>query len=910
MAKEKKHPQIASRDDWHALSFTKVLDLFGSSIEGLAEEEVKRRLKKFKANVLPQKKAVSRATIFFRQLKSPLIYILLAAAAVSLFFQELVNAYVILAAVALNTAIGYLEENKANRALAKIKDFIQPTALVKRAGENREIAVKELVPGDIIYLQAGNNVPADCRIIEAVDLEINEALLTGEAMPSVKQEEPVIVGAGLIDREAMAYFGTLVVRGRGMAIVTATGHNSEMGKIAKLIGEAEEEITPLQVRLAKLSNQLGLLVAVVAVLIFLIGVLQNRQTLEIFITAVAVAVAAIPEGLPVAVTVILTIGMQRILKKNSLVRKLIAAETLGSTTVICTDKTGTLTEGKMYLANIILSDQRVDIIKEKFEHRDPRYIYFALRIMLHCNDAFLEETDGLGSWKIVGSPTDQAMLSAAIQAGLNYKKEKARYPRLDELPFNSENKFMASLHRVKDPNSVIKAERLILAKGAPEIILDKSRFLHTEKGARQLNKDDRLKFLDELKKLTSSGLRVIALAYRPVTAKEKTVDFAASLSDLVFFGLVTLKDPLRAETAETIELCRSAGIRPVIITGDHWLTGKAIAREIGLKVEAENIIDGEELDKVGDEELAELAGRVNLYARVSPHHKLRIIEALKKKKEVVAMIGDGVNDAPAIKAADIGVALGSGTDVAKETSDMVLLDNNFSTIVAAVEQGRIIFSNIRKVVTYLVSDVFSEIILIVGSIIFNLPLALLPAQILWLNIVNDSLPNFSLAFERAEPGIMSEKPIKGREPILNTEIKLIIFLVGAARDLLIFGLFFWLYRRGLALDYLRTLFFAILGFKSLCSVFSFRNLRQPIWRRQRPFNFYLTGAALGSLLLILLAIYWRPLQTVLSTVALDRAAWLLIVVVGLISLVMIEFIKYWFVGEAPSRTVLAAEKSE
>lgn len=897
MVREKKLLYSRNKEDWHALSSTKVLAVLGSSKKGLDESEVARRRKKYGENVLPRKKAVSRVAILFNQIKSPIIYILLIAGAVSFFVGETINAYVLFAAVFLNTVIGFFQEDKANRSLNKLRSYIEPLALACRNGENKQLPVKELVPGDIVYLEAGNNVPADCRVIEAAELEVNEAALTGETVPSIKQAGAVAPGASLIDRESMAYLGTMVVRGKGVAVVTATGVDSELGKIAQIIREAPEEATPLQARLAKLSNQLGILVAIICLFIFSIGILQERKIIDVFNTAVAIAVAAIPEGLPVAVTVILTIGMQRILKKRSLVRKLIAAETLGSTTVICSDKTGTLTEGKMRLANIILADQEVDLAKGRFEHRDPKLIYYALRIAFHCNDAFYEEGGGLDNWKIIGSPTDQAFLAAAIQAGLNYKKEKERYPRLGELPFDSEHKYMLTLHRMRDKHSIVKTDRVIFAKGAPEIILAKSVWLQTERGARKMSGADRRKFIYELKKLTGQGLRVIALAYQPVGKNEVITNLNQAAVNLIFFGLVTLKDQLRAEAKETIKLCLKAGIRPLIITGDYKLTAQAIAREIGLRAEAENIMEGEELDRIDDAALKETVKRVNLYARTSPHHKLRIVQALRENREVVAMIGDGVNDAPAIKTADIGVALGSGTDVAKETSDMVLLDNNFSVIVAAVEEGRIIFSNLRKVITFLTSDIFSEITLIVGSIVFGLPLALLPAQILWLNMINDSLLNFSLAFEKGEDKLMTDPPLKPGEQILNKEMKLIIFGVGIVRDVFIFSLFFWLYRRGLNLAYLRTLFFAILGGKSLVSLFSLRSLRQPIWRLNHSFNRYLIGAALASLAIMLAAVYWPPLQSILSTVALGAGAWLLVIFIALLNLTMLEFVKYWFIVE-------------
>ncbi len=890
MKKEKR----VKGEDWHAMSVTKVLENLKTSLKGLSIQEAKSRLAKYRENVLPRKKAIPRLVILLDQFKSPLIYILLIAALISLFFHKYIDTGVILGAVFLNTIIGFFQENKANKSLEKLRTFIEPTVLVVRDRQNIEVTSKELVPGDIIYLQTGNYVPADCRIIKATDLEINEASLTGESMASTKQAEPIKVGVSLIDRESMAYMGTFVVRGNGQAIVTATGEKTEMGKIAQLVSSTKEEKTPLQLRLARFGRQLGLLITIICLFIVITGVWQKRDILDMFITGVALAVSAIPEGLPIAVTVILTIGMQRILAKKSLVRKLIAAETLGSTTVICTDKTGTLTEGKMQVSSIVFPDQKVDLVRGEFKHKNPELIHNALRICLHCNDAIMEETGDLAKRKITGLPTDQALLAAPIQAGLIYQQEKKDFPQISEVPFDSEKKYMLTMHQVKNKTSMLKTEAIIFAKGAPEVILDKSNFVVTSSGIKKIAKKDKENIIFELKKLSSQGLRIISLAYRDVKKNEEIKDLEEAGQNLVFVGLVTLKDPLRKETAQTIAICCQAGIRPIIITGDYKLTAKAIAQEVGIKLKPENIMEGSALDKIDDKKLVKEVKNINLYTRVSPHHKLRIVSALRKSNEVVAMIGDGINDAPAIKSADIGVALGSGTDVAKETSDIVLLDNNFSVIVEAIKQGRIIFSNIRKVITYLISDSFSEVILIVGSIFLGLPLAILPAQILWINIVNDGLPDFSLAFEKGDSNIMNDKPIKKDEPILNKEMKAIIFGVGIIRDSLILALFLWLFYQGTEIQYLRTIIFAILGFKSLLSIFSLRSFRRPIWRLNPLTNLYLIGAVLISLSLLLVAIYWPPLQAVLETTSLDISVWLLIVSVGIISVFMIEFIKYWY----------------
>lgn len=880
-----------------------------TSANGLKQTEADKRLKKHGQNKLAEEKPISRLIILISQFKSPLIYILLIAGFVSLFLRDYIDAGVIFAAVLLNAIIGFFQENKANQALAKLKKLVEHKALVLRSGHEIEIDSSQITTGDIIIIQAGNRIPADARIIEAVNLQINEASLTGESIPSGKNIAPVAQGASLADRENMAYAGTTAVAGTGRAVVCAIGKDTEIGKIAELVKNAEEEQTPLQLRLVKFSKILGIILTSISLLVFVIGIIQGRKLFEMFKTAVALAVASIPEGLAVSVTVILVLGMQQILKRQALTRKLVAVETLGSTTVICVDKTGTLTEGNMHVAHIIVGEKEFELnsLGSRQDSVEAKAVSLALQTGMMCNNAVIENPDDeLSDWRIIGAPTEAALLSAAIQSGLNREQLLKIEPRINELPFASENKFMATLHKKKN-NGYIFYE-----KGAPEKLLNKSiKFYHKGK-IFKLTKDERIKLNKTYEKLTNKGLRVIGMAVRNFTHKPPflnnkggadgdSADWSKIDKNLTFIGFIALKDPLRPEAKETIKICQRAGIRLIIITGDHQLTAQAIAKEAGLKVEAKNVIVGEKLDKISDAKLKELVKTTDIYARVSPHHKLRIVDALQERGEVVAMTGDGINDAPALKAADIGLSLGTGTDIAKETSDIILLDNNFKTIVAAVEQGRVIFSNIRKVITYLISDAFSEIILITGSILFGMPLAILPAQILWINIVNDGLPGLSLAKEKGERNVMKDKPIKTNEPIMNKEMKSIIFGAGIVRDLFILAIFILLYRLGAEITYLRTIFFAILGTKSLLSIFSIRSIGQPIWRINPFSNLYLVGAVGISFVLLLAAIYWTPLQTILSTATLSAAAWMLIIFIGALNVIMIEFVKYWFISHNVKR---------
>ncbi len=876
-----------------------------TSENGLTAEEAEKRLKKHGVNRLPEPKPVSRAKIFLLQFRSALVYILLIAGLLSFILGSLVDAGVIFGAVFLNVIIGFVQENKANRAIMKLKRLVENKALVVRDGQDIMIDSKDITIGDIILIKAGNRVPADARLIETANLSINEAGLTGESLPSAKKTDIVPPGAALADRENMVYTGTMAVRGWGRAVVMAIGRDTELGKIAAMVGETKEEPTPLQLRLNRFSRILGLIFGLICAVLIVSGLLEGRTFLEMLETGVAVGVASIPEGLTVSVTFILALGMQQILKKKALTRKLVAAETLGSTTVICTDKTGTLTEGNMHVAHIVIGEKEFEVEKpgSRQDSKEARIVSLALQAAMMCNDASIENPgDALAAWRFIGSPTETALLSAAIQSGLNKDELLKSEPLIDELPFDSGRKFMLSLHARKKKYTLYE-------KGAPEKLLEKSAKFYHQGQATELTPKEKAVLVRTYEKLTASGLRVIGLATREIGGKADEERFVKGKinweeidRELTFIGFIALKDPLRAEARETIKICRQAGIKPIIITGDHKLTARAIGEEAGFEVKPDNIINGEELEKLSDEELGKIVKKIDIYARVSPHHKLRIVKALQNGGEVVAMTGDGINDSPALKAADIGIALGSGTDIAKETSDIILLDSNFNTIVAAVHQGRIIFKNIRKVITYLVSDSFSEMILILGSILFYSPLAVLPAQILWINIVNDGLPDFSLAFEKGDGFIMQEKPIKKEEPLLNREMKTIIFVAGIARDLVIFGFFYFLWTRAYYdIVYLRTLIFAILGVKSLLSIFSLRVLKRHIWQINPFSNRYLLAAVTASFLFLNLGIYWRPLQDILGTVGLDAAGWAMVFGLGLLSIIFIEAVKFIFTtkGDKP-----------
>ncbi len=885
---------------WHALPLNKVFEKLKTSKSGLGQGEWEKRLKKFGYNKLPEEKKLSGLIILLSQFKSPLVYVLIGAAAISFFLQDLIDMAIILLAVFINTILGFYQENKASKAITYLKKLVDFKARVLRDGNEIEITAKNLVPGDIIFLEAGDKIPADARLIIVDSLQVVEAALTGESIPSAKNLKVLEKGVVLADRENMVYSGTIIARGRATAMVCETGINTEIGQITKLIKETKEEQTPLQKQLSSFSKNLTYVIIFICFLIILLGKLQGRpifgfgETARVGLlnTAAALAVAAIPEGLLIAVTVILSIGAQTILKHKALVRRLIAAETLGSTSVICTDKTGTLTEGQMQVSKIVTLDEKMADGKS-LRYQDSGQLQdhdLILKIATLCNDAVIENPEEkLEEWKILGDPTETALLLGAIQAGIPYQQLKKQQPRLAEIPFDSELKYMVTL------NKLDKERDVIYIKGAPEKILKMSTKVRVE-GIKEPLTESKVKSLKtKYERLTNQGLRLLAFAYKQIGVN-KEINLGEELKDLIFVGFIALKDPLRVEAKEAFKLTCQAGIRPIIVTGDHKLTAKAIVSELGLKVEEKNILEGNDLDKMSDDDLLKKIRDINIYARVEPKHKLRIINAWQKAGEVVAMTGDGVNDAPALKAADIGIALGSGTDVAKETSDIILLDNNFKTIVAAVEQGRVIFDNIRKVVLYLLSDSFTEIILITSALLIGLPLPILPAQIIWVNLIDDGLPNLAMTFEPGEKEVIKDKPRKKKEKILDKEMKVLIFIISVFTNLILLVLFYLLLKlSSYEINHIRTFIFTAVALDTLFYVFSCRSLRHSILNKNPFSNKFLFIAVLIGLTLQILAVYEPHLQKIFETVALNLIDWLFLIALGFIDILIIETAKHYFI---------------
>ena len=852
---------------WHNLELKEVEKLLRTDIEmGLVEKEVAIRQREFGKNKLPKEKPPSKLSIFLVQFKSILIFILIVAGFFTLIYQKYTDTVAIFLIVLINALIGFYQEYRASKILEELKKILKIEAKVKRDGSPKILDSTELVPGDIVILSAGDKVPADGRVFEAQNLKVDEMVLTGEFLSSLKHSQVLPEDTTLADKENMVYMGTVIEEGRGETIVTETGINTEIGKIAGMIKEKERK-TPLQKKIRKLGFEIAAVIGILVLAIFFIGLTRENDIFLLFETVVAIAVGAVPEGLSVAITVILALGAQRILRKKGLVRKLASVETLGSTTIICADKTLTLTEGRMKVDEVIASDK-----------------FLALKAAALTSEAFVENPgEPKEKWILRGRPTEKALLKAAIEIGIDQKKEFGK-KQIEKLPFSPGNKFAAALYQED-------GEMVLYVCGAPEKILELSNL--TDEEERELEK--------KLNELAEKGLRVVASAYKK-PAENISRQIEELCKDLIFAGFITLKDPLRPEVKEAIKTCQEAKIKPIIVTGDHKLTAKAVAEELGIEIKEENILEGKELDKLSDEEFEKILLQIQIYARVEPRHKMRIISAWQERGEVVAMTGDGINDAPALKKADIGLALGSGTEVAKETSDLILLNDSFSIIVAAVEEGRAILDNIRKVITYLFCSAFTEVLLVGTSIFAGWPLPILAAQILWINLIEDGPLSLALAFEPKEKDLMKQKPVGHEIPLLTREMKALIFVIGIITDLLLIGLFFWLFKFSeYEIPHIRSVIFAGLAIDSIFYIFACKSLRKNIWQINLFSNRFLIFAWLFAILVLLAGLYLPVLQTLLRTEPLNFFDWQLILGLGFLNLILIEATKWCFISKQKSK---------
>ncbi len=882
--------------DWFGQTIEEVTAELGTSGEqGLTTDEAQRRLEEVGANELIERGLKSAWQIVWEQLTEVLVVVLIIAALVSGFLGDTKEAIVILAIVVLNTALGYSQESRAEHAIAALKKLAVPTVRVIRGGRIVEISARELVPGDITMLEAGNKVPADGRLIESVNLRVEEAALTGESQPVEKQTSVISEeNPGLGDRLNMAFMGTVVSYGRGTMLVTETGMNTELGKIADMIQDVGREPTPLQKRLDSLGKTLALVALAIIAVVIALGLARDEELRLLFLTGISMAVAAVPEGLPAVVTITLALGSQRMLRRRALIRKLPAVETLGSVTTICSDKTGTLTENRMTVTVLDVAGAKVSVDtvmrrgiaiwrSDAPEATDlpPEHRSLALLVqaMALANDAVLqEEIDDPNEKRTIGDPTEGALVVAAAELGLEKNALEQRWRRVAEVPFTSERKRMTTIHEVPAGNGDANmpwsdCNYLAYSKGAVDSLLEISNQVWVGDEAVPLDEEMIERINEANREKAQKGHRVLGVAFRPLDALPDSDSEEEVERDMIIIGLVGMLDPPRPEVKEAVAKCRTAGIRPVMITGDHPLTAQYIARELEIVGDDEPALTGRDLAKMPVDDLENVVEDVSVYARVSPEHKLNIVTALQDLGEVVAMTGDGVNDAPALKKADIGVAMGiTGTDVSKEAADMVLLDDNFATIVAAVEEGRVIYDNIRKFIRYTLSSNAGEIIVMLAAPFLGMPLPLLPLQILWVNLVTDGVPGLALAIEPAERGIMQRKPFRPNESIFSRGMGWQIVWVGLLMGVvsLATGYFNWMPGdEGEALSYMRTMVFTTLTMAQMGNALAIRSNKDSLFTIGVLSNKPMIAAVVLTFLLQLALIYVPFLQEIFDTTALS-----------------------------------------
>ncbi|NPA06536.1 MAG: cation-translocating P-type ATPase [Chloroflexi bacterium] len=892
--------------EWYRLPVTEVLRHLGTDpTTGLSEEEARRRLEQYGPNQIVERGPESPWRIFLEQFRDPLVILLLLSAAVSAFLGDYKEAIAIMIIVVLNAAIGFSQEYRAEKAIAALKRLAVPVVKVLRDGQVKEIPASLLVPGDIIFLEAGMTVPADARVIESVNLRTQEAALTGESEPVEKISDPLDVpNLPLGDRRNMVYMGTAVIFGRGKAVVVATGMQTELGRIAAMLQSVEREPTPLQRRLAQLSKGLAWAALVIVVVVFSLGVLRGEDWETMFLTAISLAVAAVPEGLPAVVTIALALGAQRMLRRKALIRKLPAVETLGSITVICSDKTGTLTENRMTVAVLDMAGYQkplrmTELLEKQRSARaecppEPDWSALPPEVGLLfiaaalCNDAVLvPRSEDQERCTAVGDPTEAALVLAAAQVGLPKPVLEQVLPRVAEVPFTSRRKRMTTVHRWEPEvaqrypwtqrlqelvaNQGSLPRYVAFTKGAVDVLLARADRVWIHDQVQPMDEEWRARIQAANDRFAEQGMRVLGVAARrldvdPLPTSPEELEPIAE-QGLVFLGLVGILDPPRPEAREAVATCKQAGIRPIMITGDHPLTARFIARVLGIMEDDGEVITGAQLETMDDETLREKLKRVRVFARVSPEHKLRIVEALQTDGEIVAMTGDGVNDAPALKKADIGVAMGiTGTDVAKEAADMVLLDDNFATIVAAVEEGRVIYDNVRRFIQYTLSSNTGEILVMLLAPFLGMPLPLTPLQILWINLVTDGLPGLALTLEPAEEDVMRRPPYKPDESVFGRGLGRDTLWVGALMGLvtLLGGWLAW--RAGHAAW--QTILFTVLTLSQMGNALALRSYRQSLFHQGLRSNLALVGAVLLTLVGQFAVIYVPALQHLFHTVPL------------------------------------------
>lgn len=863
---------------FHTLTEKEAFEHLQTNPDGLSGGEVVRRFASFGKNELDEGKPKSLISKFIDQFKNIMVIILLVAAAISGFMEELTDTFIILAVVVINAILGVVQESKAEKALAALKKMSSPFAKVKRNGQVNMVSVKELTVGDVVILEAGDFVPADMRLIEAVNLKVEEAPLTGESVPSEKitskiDNAEIVIG----DRKNMAYAGCSVVYGRGSGVVTAIGMDTEVGKIAGYLSKDDAQETPLQRKLSEMSKFLSIGIIAVSIIVYFAGVLQGRDYLEMFLTAVSLAVAAIPEGLPAVITIVLAMGVQKMASKNAIIRKLSAVETLGCTQIICSDKTGTLTQNKMTVKEVYANEKFFDLEADK----DDKELDMLHNVLVLCNDSKVVTEDNKVDY--LGDPTETALVRFAHNKG-KYKKElDVQYPRVGEVPFDSSRKLMSTVNE-------IEGKTYVFTKGAPDILLDRCSSIYLNGEIKALTGSLAEKIKAANSKMALKALRVLAAAYKPLNSSINGNISEEMEQELIFVGLVGMIDPPRPEAREAVGVCVRAGIKPVMITGDHRDTATAIAKELNIIDSDQEVITGVELDSISEAEFEKRVSSYSVYARVSPEHKVRIVKAWKNNGKIVAMTGDGVNDAPALKASDIGIGMGiTGTDVAKGVSNMVLADDNFATIVNAVEEGRKIYSNIRKTIQFLLSSNLGEVVTLFIATMLNWTV-LLPIHILWVNLVTDTLPALALGMEKAENDVMLQKPRKEKDSFFSDGVGVSIIYQGITKGLITLLTYFIgisLYTHEVA----TTMAFATLGLIQLAHCLNVRSNDKSLLKLGLFTNMYLIGAIVISAVLQLIIIFVPFLNSIFEVTTLSLNQWLIVLAASISIIPIVEVMK-------------------
>jgi P-type Ca2+ transporter type 2C len=887
---------MMTENSWHSQETEDVFKRLDSGQNGLGSVQAADILNEYGPNELEEEKKASKLFLLFQKIKNPIIIILLVAALISLVIEHYYDALVIFIVIIIDMIIGFVQEFKAEAAMQALKSMTAPEAEVIRDGVELRIKAREIVAGDIILIDAGSKVPADGRVFESANLEIDESMLTGESATVRKTTQSLKVELPVEDRKNMVFSGTLVTHGRGKAIVVATGMKTQIGKIASLLKETEKAQTPIQRRTLDLSKKLSLIAIVTSAITFVLALLAGFGFLESFLFVLAAAVSAIPQGLPIVVTITLAIGVRRMAKRNAIIRKLQAVDTLGSATVICTDKTGTLTTNQMTVRKILSDNRIMDVTGAGFNPEgeiqlngqpvdvtNDKSLKLLLQTATLCSDARLRlrEINGEARWEIYGDPTEGALVVAAAKVLLHKEALEEEHLRIDEIPFDAKERYMVTFHKTKNG----KVD--VYVKGAPETILDMCSEIVENGNKQKLSEQKKMEILQINTQMASDALRVLAMAHQTIDV-DQVEDYKESIQQksakLIFVGLMGMIDPPRQEAKEAVFLCKRAGIRVVMATGDQKLTAQAIAKELAILDQDMKVLTGAELDGMNDEEIDSIIESTSVFSRVSPTHKHRIVESLRRKGHIVAMTGDGVNDAPALKAAEIGVAMGiTGTDVTKETADMILTDDNFATIVNAVEEGRVVFENIRKVVKYLISTNAGEILTILGALIFlpGVPLIFTPVQILWVNLVTDGVLDKVIAMEPKEKGVMNDPPRNPNENIINRNIMLNTVFVGVFMAI---GTL-WIFTAANPLDpneflRARTLAFATIAMFQVFNALNCRSRTDSVFKIGFFTNKYLVIAVFISTGLTILATTLPPLQLALGTVSLSIWDWLIIFLVS------------------------------